>query len=88
MDENRGDRRDDDEESCMRLLCYLAGWALLISGVGLFGCWLCLGFGVGPWVNFSSKYTQATQTTNLLAERSAPFLFLAKDFVEGILEAV
>lgn len=67
---------------------YLAAWAMLISGLGLFGCWLVMGCAVGAWAFFYAKFVAFTQTTILLAELLAPATFLTSDIFQGIGELI
>lgn len=81
-----GAQDDDDGGSMVTCLFYFAGWAMVVSGLGLFGCWLLLGCVIGAWSFFYSKFVVFTQTTTLLAELFAPAMFLTKDMLQGICE--
>lgn len=69
----RRDDDDDDDGSAELLKCiiYLAGWMALITGVGLFGCWLVLGYVIGPWVHVWSRYVEEINQYTMISEWSA-----------------
>jgi hypothetical protein len=79
---------DTDDFDLVRCVIFLLGCYIMIPGIALFGCWLVLGFVVGPWSFYYSKFVFFTQTTTLLVELFAPAMFLIKDILQGVCELI
>lgn len=75
---------DSSDGSIWKCLGIFFASLVTLTGVGLFGCWLLLGFAIGPWIWVYTTFISMQQVTTVYAELSAPSLMLLQDMIVAL----